>query len=253
MLRVVLNKSWKRHPTKQWLCDYLPLTSQTIWRTRHVRYCLRIKDELISDVLPLTPTHGHTSVGWAHMHQLCAETGCHIENLFRVMVDRDGLQERERERERERGGGWIHTIPVTWCYICVCVCFCFVKVCELLWATLVDGDSKAPFSMATTLRCRGERYSIHWIAPLYPCSLPYNAKRLARWHQVPFLSVWYNSTWDWTSVSRTYWQTLYSSGPDIDMMVRVFANGPGDLGSIPGRVIPKTQKMILDTSLLNAQ
>ena len=29
------------------------------------------------------------------------------------------------------------------------------------------------------------------------------------------------------------------------MMVRVFANGLGDLGSIPGRVIPKTPKMIL--------
>ena len=29
--------------------------------------------------------------------------------------------------------------------------------------------------------------------------------------------------------------------------------GPGDLGSIPGRVIPKTLKMILDTSLLNTQ
>ena len=37
------------------------------------------------------------------------------------------------------------------------------------------------------------------------------------------------------------------------MMVRVFANGPGDLGSIPGPVIPKTQKMLLDTSLLNTQ
>ena len=37
------------------------------------------------------------------------------------------------------------------------------------------------------------------------------------------------------------------------MMVRVFAHGPGDLGSIPGRVIPKTQKMVLDTSLLNTQ
>ena len=36
-------------------------------------------------------------------------------------------------------------------------------------------------------------------------------------------------------------------------MVRVFANGPGDLGSIPGRVIPKTQKMVLDASLLNIQ
>ena len=34
-------------------------------------------------------------------------------------------------------------------------------------------------------------------------------------------------------------------------MGRVFANGPGDLGSIPGRVIPKTLKMVLDTSLLN--
>ena len=36
-------------------------------------------------------------------------------------------------------------------------------------------------------------------------------------------------------------------------MSRVFANGPGDLGSIPGCVIPKTLKMILDTSLLNTQ
>ena len=36
-------------------------------------------------------------------------------------------------------------------------------------------------------------------------------------------------------------------------MSRVFANGPGDLGSIPGRVIPKTQKMVLDSALLNTQ
>ena len=36
-------------------------------------------------------------------------------------------------------------------------------------------------------------------------------------------------------------------------MVRVFANGLGDQGSIPGRVIPKTQKMVLDATLLNTQ
>ena len=36
-------------------------------------------------------------------------------------------------------------------------------------------------------------------------------------------------------------------------MVRVFANGPWDQGSIPGRVIPKTQKMELDTMLLSPQ
>ena len=34
---------------------------------------------------------------------------------------------------------------------------------------------------------------------------------------------------------------------------RVFANGSGDLGLIPGRVIPKTFKMVIDTSLLNTQ
>ena len=33
----------------------------------------------------------------------------------------------------------------------------------------------------------------------------------------------------------------------------VFANGPGDLGSILGRIIPKTLKMVLGTSLLNTQ
>ena len=36
-------------------------------------------------------------------------------------------------------------------------------------------------------------------------------------------------------------------------MGKVFANGSGDLGSIPGHVIPKTLKMVLDASLLNAQ
>ena len=41
--------------------------------------------------------------------------------------------------------------------------------------------------------------------------------------------------------------------PDIGIMVRVFANGSGDLGSIPDRVIPKAPKMVLDVILLNTQ
>ena len=32
-----------------------------------------------------------------------------------------------------------------------------------------------------------------------------------------------------------------------------FANGPGDRGSIPDRVIPKTQKMVLDATLPRIQ
>ena len=37
------------------------------------------------------------------------------------------------------------------------------------------------------------------------------------------------------------------------LMSRVFANGPGVQGSIPGRVIPKTQKMIPDVALHNTR
>ena len=36
-------------------------------------------------------------------------------------------------------------------------------------------------------------------------------------------------------------------------MIRVFANGLGNWGSILGRVIPNTSKMLLDATLLNTQ
>ena len=45
---------------------------------------------------------------------------------------------------------------------------CIVSKVKL--ATLVKGNLKAPFSIATTLRCWEGWYSIPWIAPLYPWS-----------------------------------------------------------------------------------
>ena len=62
-----------------------------------------------------------------------------------------------------------------------------------------------------------------------------------------FLSLWYDSTWDWTAVSRTIGKRYQLIG----QTVRVFANGPGDRDSIPGRVMPKTQKVVLGASLFN--
>ena len=47
--------------------------------------------------------------------------------------------------------------------------------------------------------------------------------------------------------------SVYIMVYQLGLAVRVFANGPGDLPSIPGRVIPKTLKMVLDVSLLNTQ
>ena len=39
----------------------------------------------------------------------------------------------------------------------------------------------------------------------------------------------------------------------VSFLATFFAGGPGDLGLIPCRVIPKTLKMVLDNSLLNTQ
>ena len=43
-------------------------------------------------------------------------------------------------------------------------------------ATIIMGGQKAPFSVATTLRCWERRYSFHWIAPLYLSYIPYIAE-----------------------------------------------------------------------------
>ena len=39
--------------------------------------------------------------------------------------------------------------------------------------TMVKGDQKVPFSIATTPRCRGGGYSFPRIAPRYPWNIPY--------------------------------------------------------------------------------
>ena len=58
----------------------------------------------------------------------------------------------------------------------------------------------------------------------------------------------------YTYITSTYMgiSALYLHNVYI-ISTRVFANDPEDRGSIPGQVIPKTLKMVLDTSLLNTQ
>ena len=57
----------------------------------------------------------------------------------------------------------------------------------------------------------------------------------------------------WTWISNIDLTKLYTINRLIGLVGRVFAYGPGNMGSIPGRFIPKTLKMILDASLLNTQ
>ena len=108
ILRAVLNKSWKQHPTKQQLYGHLPLTTKTIQirRTRHARHCWRSKDELISDVLLWTPSHGRVKAerpARTYIQQLYADTGCSPDDLPEAMDDREGLRERVARKGCEKG------------------------------------------------------------------------------------------------------------------------------------------------------
>ena len=101
MLRAVLNKSWRQHPTRHQLYGHLPPPhiTKTIQfrRTRHAGHCWRSKDKRKSDVILLTPTYGHAKAGRpARTYiQLCEDTGCNPEDLPGAMNDRSG----------ERGSG----------------------------------------------------------------------------------------------------------------------------------------------------
>ena len=56
--------------------------------TRHVGYCLRSRDELISDILLWTPLIERAKAGRpsrTYTQQLCADTGCSLEDLPEVM------------------------------------------------------------------------------------------------------------------------------------------------------------------------
>ena len=48
-----------------------------------------------------------------------------------------------------------------------------LKCKKVKLATVVEGDQKAPFSIATTPRCSRRRYSFPWIAPLKPLYVHY--------------------------------------------------------------------------------
>ena len=65
MLRAILNKSCRQHPTRHQLYGHLPPITKIIQvrRTRHAGHCWRNKDELISDVLLWTPTYGQAKAG----------------------------------------------------------------------------------------------------------------------------------------------------------------------------------------------
>ena len=102
MLRTILNKSWRQHPTRHQLYGHLPPSTKTILvrRTRHAGHCWRSRAELISDVLLWSPTYGRAKVGRparTYIRQLCEDTACSPEDLPEAMNDREKWRERVRD------------------------------------------------------------------------------------------------------------------------------------------------------------
>ena len=147
MLRGILNKSWRQHPTRHQLYGHLPPITKTIQvrRARHAGHCWRSKDELVSDVPLWTPAYCQAKAGRpvrTYIQQLCEDTGCNPEDLPETMNDREKW--REKVWDIRAGGttwwwGWyiyiyiyiyIYTHTHTharahthiYMYICVCVC-----------------------------------------------------------------------------------------------------------------------------------
>ena len=89
MLRAILNKSWRQHPTRHQLYGHLPPITKTtqVRRSKHAGHCWGSRDKLISDVLLWSPTHGRAKAGRparTYIQQLCEDTGCCPEDLPEV-------------------------------------------------------------------------------------------------------------------------------------------------------------------------
>ena len=110
-LRAILNRSWRQHPIQLQLYGHIPPIVETIQvrRTRPAGQCWRSRNELQSDVLLWTPSHGRAKAGrpaQTYIQQLCQDTGCSHEDLPDAMNDRMMWRERVRDIRADGTTRW---------------------------------------------------------------------------------------------------------------------------------------------------
>ena len=129
MLQAILNKSWRQHPTRHQLYGHLPPITKIIQvrRAMHAGHCWKSRDELISDVLILTPTYGRAKAGQparTYIQQLCEDTGLSPEDLPEAMNGREKWQERVR---------YIRVSGTTWWWWWFLISFAIFRSSLLVW------------------------------------------------------------------------------------------------------------------------
>ena len=165
MLRAILNKSWRQHPTRHQLYGYLPPITKTIQvrRTRH------------EDTAGEARTYSSVMYSYGPLHMAKQKQDDQLEHTYSIYVRiRDvALKTCQKRwtigRSGERGSGIFVLAARHDIYI-------YIYIYKVKLATVIERDQESSFSIATTHRCRGGRYSIPRIALFYSWSVPYNAE-----------------------------------------------------------------------------
>ena len=169
---------------------------------------------------PWTPTHIYTYDGRKTktcIHLLCVDTEWCLEDLPSTIANRCELWERDEG---------IHTINMSWWWWWWwwwCHRIAHKKYCDFF--------KKSPW-LSVDVKPR-----LQFLRNFSSIVLVVILEILANTHN---------------GISSSYSENIHIVHY-IGLMSKVFINGPGDLGSIPGQVIPKTQKIVLDATLFNTQ
>ena len=175
----------------------------------------------------MTPAYGRAKAGRparTYIQQLCEDTGCSPEDLPEAMNDREKWRERIRDIRASSTTWWWWIFSHKNLFLSYIVCYeqpltklayknisstsndkentylYFLNDSREL-ATLVGGEPKSLFSIATTPKCRGGCFPglLHFTLDPYVIMLSVKQGNI-KYH---FLSLWYDATKDWTPFSRT--------------------------------------------------
>ena len=173
----------------------IPISQTILLRNTNktCRVLQKSKDELACNVLLWTPSLGRISFSRpakTYIHQLGVYTRCRLENRPRPISDTAGWRERKSQGtpsfQRD-----------------------LIILSQGKLVTLVEGEPKPPFSIATTPRCRGGCYSSSGLDPLYPYLIMLRVKQSDN-STILVSLVWLDLGLN--SGLLDFWRTIYSLG-----------------------------------------
>ena len=116
-----------------------------------------------------------------------------------------------------------------------------------------EGNPKAPFSIATTPMFKGGHYSFPWIAPLYPDTYLIMLSIKQGDIKYYFLTLWYNSTWDWTPVFWAIGEHSTTRSLELSSSCRAISTDIPDPLSPPLPIIHCFQQVLRATSRIGTE